>query len=251
MEDAYLMFNNLFSTELDVYVGQFQVSDPLFKRELRLTYEDYQIYRTKVGRSDINLTYDRGVMLTYGFETGTSLMFEVLNGSGIGEGNPFRNFDNDKHKNLFGRVSQDVGDFLRVGGFGYYGKEDFMIDTVPFKNEMWMAGPDLTLSYNDILEFNLQYVERRDKQSLSGAGMDIKTRGAMGEIIVTPEGDESKWYGVGLFNWVESDEQSLNFKTGTLHLGYLLRRNVRLVSEFTYDFKNKFGQVGIGFIAAF
>ena len=251
VEDAYLMFNNLFSTELDVYVGQFQVSDPLFKRELRLTYEDYQIYRTKVGRSDINLTYDRGVMLTYGFETGTSLMFEVLNGSGIGEGNPFRNFDNDKHKNFFGRVSQDVGDFLRVGGFGYYGKEDFLIDTVPFKNEMWMAGPDLTLSYNDILEFNLQYVERRDKQSLSGAGIDIKTRGAMGEIIVTPEGDESKWYGVGLFNWVESDEPSLNFKTGTLHLGYLLRRNVRLVSEFTYDFKNKFGQVGIGFIAAF
>ncbi|MFC2092617.1 hypothetical protein ACFLSV_01840 [Bacteroidota bacterium] len=251
VEDAYLMFNNLFSTELDVYVGQFQVSDPLFKRELRLTFEDYQIYRTNVGRSDINLTYDRGVMLTYGFETGTSLMFEVLNGSGIGEGNPFRNFDNDKHKNFFGRISQDIGDFLRVGGFGYYGKEAFMSESESYKNEMWMAGPDLTLSYGNILELNLQYVERKDKQSLSNVGMDIKTRGAMGELIVTPEGDESKWYGVGLFNWVESDESFLNYKTATLHLGYLLKRNVRMVSEFTYDFKNKYGQVGIGFIAAF
>lgn len=251
VEDAYLMFNNLFNTELDVYVGQFQVSDPLFKRELRLTFEDYQIYRTNVGRSDINLTYDRGVMLTYGFETGTSLMFEVLNGSGIGEGNPFRNFDNDKHKNFFGRISQDIGDFLRVGGFGYYGKEAFMSESESYKNEMWMAGPDLTLSYGNILELNLQYVERKDKQSLSNVGMDIKTRGAMGELIVTPEGDESKWYGVGLFNWVESDESFLNYKTATLHLGYLLKRNVRMVSEFTYDFKNKYGQVGIGFIAAF
>ena len=85
----------------------------------------------------------------------------------------------------------------------------------------------------------------------TGHGDDIKTRGAMGELIFTPEGDESKWYSVGLFNWVESDESSLNYKTGTLHLGYLLKRNIRLVSEFTYDFKNEYGQVGIGFIAAF
>ena len=37
IEDAFLMFNDLFGSELDFYVGQFQVSDPLFKREVRLT----------------------------------------------------------------------------------------------------------------------------------------------------------------------------------------------------------------------
>jgi hypothetical protein len=55
LEDAFLMFNNLFGSELDFYLGQFQVSDPLFKRELRLTFEDYRIYRTAVGYSNINL----------------------------------------------------------------------------------------------------------------------------------------------------------------------------------------------------
>ena len=49
LEDAFMMFNNLFGSELDVTVGQFQVSDPLFKRELRLTLEDYQVYRQTVG----------------------------------------------------------------------------------------------------------------------------------------------------------------------------------------------------------
>ncbi len=123
VEDAFIMFNNLFGSELDVYLGQFQVCDPLFKRELRLTLEDYQIYRTKVGNSNINLTYDRGVMLTYGFDTGTDLTLEVVNGSGIGAADVLRNFDNDKYKNLFGRISQDVGSFMRIGGFGYFGKE--------------------------------------------------------------------------------------------------------------------------------
>jgi hypothetical protein len=41
VEDAYVHFNNLFGADFDLMVGQFQVSDPLFKRELRLTYEDY------------------------------------------------------------------------------------------------------------------------------------------------------------------------------------------------------------------
>ena len=32
------------------------------------------------------LTYDSGIMLTYGFESGTDLALQVVNGSGIGEG---------------------------------------------------------------------------------------------------------------------------------------------------------------------
>jgi hypothetical protein len=60
LEDAFIMFNDLFGHDFDVVVGQFQVSDPLFKRELRLTFDDYQIYRAKPGKSSVNLTYDRG-----------------------------------------------------------------------------------------------------------------------------------------------------------------------------------------------
>ena len=51
IEDAFIYFNDIAGAPLDIQVGQFQVSDPLFKRELRLTFADYLIYRTKPGDS--------------------------------------------------------------------------------------------------------------------------------------------------------------------------------------------------------
>lgn len=254
LEDAFLMFNNIFSSDLDFYIGQFQISDPLFKRELRLTFEDYRIYDATVGYSNINLTYDRGVMFTYGFESGTDLTLEVLNGNGLALANSFKVFDNDKYKNLFGRISQDVTSNIRIGGFGYWGKEVQENRQIPVKetNEIWMLGPDLTADV-DPFQLNVQYVERRDKNPffLINNSEQIKTRGAFGELIFRPDGDNSKWYAVGLYNWVESGQNDLDVKAGTINLGYLLRRNFRVTGEFTYDFTNKFGQASIGLITAF
>ena len=254
LEDAFLMFNNLFSTDLDFYIGQFQISDPLFKRELRLTFADYLIYDATVGYSNINLTYDRGLMFTYGFDSGTDLTLEVLNGNGLTVANSFKVFDNDKYKNLFGRVSQDVTSNVRIGAFGYWGKEEQENRQVSEKetNEIWMLGPDLTVDV-DPLQLNVQYVERRDKNPffLLNNAEQIKTRGAFGELIYRPDGDNSKWYAVGLYNWIESGQDDLDIKTGTASLGYLLRRNFRVSGEFTYDFTNKFGQVSVGLITAF
>lgn len=250
IEDAYIMFNNIFNVDLDLYVGQFQVSDPLFKREVRLTFDDYEIYKTKLAASHANLTYDRGIMLTLGLETGTDIILEVLNGNGIGSANDFKIYDNDKYKNIAGRISQDIGEFLRVGGFVYLGKE--VIDHgKSFENEMLIFGPDLTLSYNDRLELNVQYIERKDK-NLLGDNKEFKTKGAFAELVFTPKGDESKWYAVGLFNWIESDLSSYyNLKSGTAHFGYVLRRNLRLTAEYTYNFTKKYGQFGLGFVSAF
>lgn len=42
IEDAFVYFNDIGGAPIDVAVGQFQVSDPLFKRELRLEYQDYE-----------------------------------------------------------------------------------------------------------------------------------------------------------------------------------------------------------------
>ena len=200
LEDAFLMFNNVFNSELDVYLGQFQVSDPLFKRELRLTLEDYQIYRVKPGRSAANLTYDRGVMLTYGLPTGTDITVEILNGAGIGAADAARQFDSDKYKNTFFRVSQDLAENLRLGGFVYWGREAEGDKT----NTLWMAGPDLTVAAENV-ELNVQYVERRDDNPfyLTG-GYQVKTRGAFGELTITPGGDKGRWYGAALMNWSHS-----------------------------------------------
>lgn len=252
IEDAFVMFNELFGSDLDLYVGQFQISDPLFKREVRLPFEDYQIYRVTPGDSRLNLTYDRGVMLTYGFPTGTDVTFEVLNGTGIGEANVFRGFDDDPYKNVLLRVSQEVAPAFRVGAFGFLGKER-PDETV---NSVTMYGGDATLAVKPF-ELNVQYVERRDTNPYFATILPIEkvmTRGAFAELIYLPKGDDSRWYGAGLFNWVDSDQIDLRYSAATAHVGYLLRRNVRVTAEATYAFRGLYGKhlrLGTGLIFGF
>jgi hypothetical protein len=259
IEDAWFMFNNLFNIELDFLIGQFQVSDVLYKRELRLTRDDYYIYKVKPGSSNVDLTYDRGIMLGYSFDTGTDLFLQVLNGNGIGESSFGGNFDNDKYKNLFGRISQDAGKHLRIGAMGYWGKEEQESPAGDFNmtNEITMLGGDASIIF-DPFELNLQYVNRKDgnpyfvEVSVPEEQIkDIKTQGSFAELIFRPEGDESDWYGVALFNWIESDQSDLNLKQLGIHFGYLLRRNIRLVAEYSQNFTNKYGTIGLGFVTAF
>ncbi len=252
LEDAFIMFNDLVG-DLDVIVGQFQVSDPLFKGELRLSYEGYKIYKTRPGLSGINLTYDRGIMFTYGFKGGTDLTLEVVNGSGIGdsEANPHGNFDADKYKNFMGRISQALGERFRVGAFGYSGKEQGPTGLV---NSLWMAGADATWTSPN-LELNLQYVERRDKNPFFLLGApELATRGGFAELIYLPRGDDSPWYGAGLFNWVDSDLDELDYTSATVHGGRVLRRNLRLVAEATYVLEGTDGKhprFSVGIVTAF
>ncbi len=248
IEDAYIMFNNLFGSELDISVGQFQISDPLFKNELRLSYEEYKPYKLKVGLSNINLSYDRGLMFSYSFPTNTDLVFEFTNGNGIGGQNQYSIFDDDKYKNLFFRASQDISKSIRVGGIVEYGKESIE-DVVQFDNEVFYWGGDLTLTFNDKIELNGQYLQRKDDNPI-GVNYETTTDAAFVELIFTPKGDASKWYALGLFNWIESDLSSHNYRSATIHLGYLLRRNFRLTSEFTYNLKDDFGMVSLGFVSA-
>jgi hypothetical protein len=252
IEDAFVMFNDLFGSDLDLVAGQFQISDPLFKREVRLPFEDYQIYRATPGDSRINLTYDRGVMLTYGFATGTDVAFEVLNGTGIGEANVFRNFDEDPYKNVLLRVSQEIVPAFRVGVFGFLGKER-PDETV---NSVRMAGGDATLAVKPF-ELNVQYVERRDSNPFFATILpieELRTRGAFAELIFLPKAGDSRWYAAGLFNWVDSDQTELRYTAATAHIGYLLRRNMRLTAETTYVIRGPYEQhvrVGTGLVLGF
>ena len=249
VEDAFVMFNNLLGAEFDIYLGQFQISDPLFKRELRLTFEDYQIYKTNVGQSGKSLSYDRGIMLTYGLPSGTDFVFELLNGNGIGEADAAHNFDNDKYKDVMGRVTQDFSENFRLGFFAWSGRER----SAGVLNKVWMLGPDATINAGEKFQLNFQYVERRDDNPLfvAAGASEIKTKGAFGEMIFSPRGDESKVFLVGLFNWVNSDIDELDCKSLTGHLSYMLRRNMRLVGEVTHNWANDTNRLGVGFVSAF
>jgi hypothetical protein len=260
VEDAFLMYNNLFKSELDIYLGQFQVCDPLFKRETRLSLEDYTLYTSQIGISDIKLKYDKGIMMTYGFSTGTDLVVEIVNGNGLSEADAWKVFDKDQYKNVAGRISQDIGEYFRIGIFGYHGNEELVnFESNTIKNSVLFQGVDASFSYKQKFEINLQYLNRKDEHvyaSLESVSPleDLVTHGYLGEIIFSPKADESKWYALGLLNLVRSDYDPADYSSATLHAGYLLRRNVRLVSEFTWDFTRtdqNYGRASLGFVSAF
>ena len=256
VEDAFLMYHDLFGTGINFYIGQFQASDPLFKGELRYSLEPYKIYSSAPGSSSVDLKYDRGIILEKDLSTGTTLVGELVNGCGIGEAGEGYLFDRDKHKNFMIRINQSLGKSVTLGFFGYSGKED-LTDTVGlFTSKIKMYGPDLVLNFDEKLVINIQYLRRFDSdvfiESDGSKLSNIMTEGGLAEIIYSPKGDMSKWYLTGLLNWVESDLKELDYRSATLHAGYLLRRNVRLVSEYTWKFSGtSYGKVSAGFVSAF
>jgi len=252
IEDAFLIFKDVFKSGINFYIGQFQASDPLFKSELRYTFEEYKIYDISPGNSLTKLKYERGIMLEKPFKTGTTLQAEVLNGCGIEQGV----FDTDNHKNLMFRVSQAAGKKVIVGLFYYAGREELYDQAAPFTSNIKMIGPDIKISFDDKFILNCQYMRRTDSEVyLEADGSkhpDAKTQGGFVELIYSPKGDMSKWYIDGLVNFIDSDIQELDYKSATLHAGYLLRRNVKLVSEFTYQFGDiEYGRASVGFVSAF
>jgi hypothetical protein len=252
VEDAFLMYHDLFNTGINFYLGQFQASDPLFKGELRYTLEEYKIYDSKPGNSSASLKYERGIMLEKPFSTGTTVIAEVINGCGL-EGPVL---DNDKYKNLMFKIHQETGKKLSVGLFAYTGKEGLNDTIETFNNKILMYGPDVSINFDDKFVLNVQYIIRTDSRVFDSDDRlnyrDVKTQGGFAELIFSPKGDMSNWYLTGLFNWVDSDVNALDYTAATLHAGYLLRRNLRLVSEFTYQLSGtKYGRVNVGFVSAF
>lgn len=256
VEDAFLMYHDLFNAGINFYIGQFQVSDPLFKGELRYTLEPYRIYGSAPGNSTTDLRYDRGIVLEKDITPTTSLVGQVVNGSGIGEAGEGYLFDKDKYKNFMGRISQSIGDYISIGIFGYTGKELLYNNTGPFTSSIKIFGPDIIIDIDEKFILNAQYVRRTDSQVYLGSSEEtienVVTHGGFAELIYAPKGDMSKWYLTGLLNWVGSDYDPLDYSSATLHAGYLLRRNLRVVGEYTCQFSgSSYGKISTGFITAF
>jgi hypothetical protein len=257
LEDAFLMYNDFLGSGIDLFAGQFQVSDPLFKGELRYTLENYKIYGTAPVGSTADLKYDRGVMFQRDFATGTTIVGEILNGAGIGEAREGYLFDKDKYKNFMLRLNQSIGKYISVGVFGYTGREVVYGPLSNIISDLKMYGPDLTIDIDQKFILNAQYVIRTDSRVITdgfpSTGLeDVKTQGAFAEVIYSPKGDMSKWYLTGLINWVDSDLDYLDYSSATLHAGYLMRRNTRVVGEFTQLFTGTdYGKVSVGIITAF
>ncbi|MFC2113073.1 hypothetical protein ACFLTA_07380 [Bacteroidota bacterium] len=258
IEDAFLTYNDLFGTGLNISAGQFQLCDPFYKRELRLTVEDLAILKAVPGQSTASLTYDRGLMFNYavpGINTG--IVAEISNGNGLSMGGEEFIFDKDSYKNILGYASQPLGKAVIIGFIGYFGKERMFSGTEYYTSNINMFGPVLKLDFSQLLMINTQYIRRTDSQvydsDAAAVSNDNITQGGYLEAIFAPKGDMSKFYLTGLLNFVESDYSPLDYKSATLNFSYVLRRNVRLLTEYTYldSEEGKYGKLSCGFVAAF
>jgi hypothetical protein len=252
LEDAYIQFTDIGSSGINLMAGQFQVSDPLFKRELRLQYEDYQAYRVRVGEARSDLTYDRGLFASHAPWAGGDLSLIVVNGSGIGAAEEDRQYDTDALKNVALRYSQELGP-VRVGGFAYLGEQ--RLNGV--SDRIRVYGPDATLTFGDF-ELNAQYLHRRDSNPFFlPLSPETEVDAAFGELIWSPGGPQARWHFAGLYNWIDADLPIFTLRvgetgflshyesaSGSLH--YLLRRNVRLLTEVGYDFETERTRLTIG-----
>ncbi len=247
VEDAFLYFNDIAGQKLDITVGQFQVADMIFKRELRPTFEDYQIYQTKPGLSKADLTYDRGIIVNYTLPSRTDLFFSVLNGNGIG---PSTNglYDSDPYKNFVARIAQPVNSSVFLGTIGYLGKERI----TGVDNTFSMIGADGTLAW-DKFELLGEYVYRHDANPFFLAGKDsvVNSSGGFAQLMYAPQLNQSSWYLFLLYNNVRSDIEELKYQSLAGNFTYLLSRNFKLTAEYGYDLERSKHSITVGFMTAF
>lgn len=259
LEDAYVQFSDLAGAGVNLLVGQFQVSDPLFKRELRLEYEDYQAYRVRVGDARADLTYDRGLMLAYSPWEGADASVQVVNGQGLERGSAARQYDRDGGKNVALHLAHAMGP-VRLGGFAYFGRED----VGGARDNILIWGPEATVAVRPNLELNVQYLRRRDDNPffLAAPPDDVIVDSGFAELIWAPAGATGRWTFTGLYNRIESDEPVFSLRTGeaglldlyesgALGANFLLWRNVRLTGEAAWDFQRDQARFTAGAMTAF
>ncbi|MGB5525302.1 MAG: hypothetical protein WBN79_00395 [Gemmatimonadota bacterium] len=260
LEDAYLQFTDIGGSGVSVMAGQFQVSDPMFKRELRLEFEDYMLYRIRMGDARADLTYDRGVMVPFSPWKNGDWTLGIVNGQGLREASETRAYDRDNSKNLFARYSHSLGK-LRLGVFGLYGKED----ANSVSNEIVWFGPDASLALWNWGELNLQYLRRQDTRPFfdtSGAPTDTWANSVLAEVIWWPTGVNGRWYVAGLWNWIDASDPIVSLRINeqvfvqkynalALDASYLVWRNIRFTGEVAWDIEREGARLAIGVVSAF
>jgi hypothetical protein len=260
LEDAYLQFTDIGGSGISVMAGQFQVSDPMFKRELRLTFEDYQLYRMRMGDARADLTYDRGFMVPFSPWKNGDWTLGVVNGSGLGESTETRTYDRDDSKNLFARYSHSFGP-VRLGVFGFYGNER----ANDVSNDIWYYGPDASIALGDWGELNLQYLRRTDTRPFfdtPDAPADTWANSALAELTWWPTGIGGRWWFTGLWNWIDASDPIVSLRINeqvfiqrynviALDASYLLMRNIRFTGEVGFDTEIDNFRLVVGVVSAF
>lgn len=212
-----------------IQVGQFQICDLMFPRELRLSRSDYQIYT--LGR--FPLTYQRGLVLS----TPVNLSLGVVNGNGIGEYSA-GDADTDTRKVFFGHLDLPLG----LGLFGLYGES---LDTAGALLRGYRLGVDGRWMVHENVQLFLQVLVGYDNS---------RTDDLYGGFLGIDYTDFPHVAGL-LVNWVQAPPGSFyaSFRQRSLALfyGYYPYRNLRLLAELERQFLHPLTRLTLGIDFAF
>jgi hypothetical protein len=251
IEDAWFRYGDIAGSKVGAMLGQFQISDLMFPREVRLTFQDYYAYRAA------GITYDRGVIFDRGFGP-VDVALGAVNGNGIeqnfninspGYRRPDKMFDNDSGKSVFGRVGVTAGP-ANFGLFGLTGEQKSAtaaagVDSGTRDTDKRIFGLDLSGDLTPQVHWYAQALWNEWKGFLDAdPSRDFKWTGGFAGVDYIPS---DRWAFSLLYNYAEADDFS---GTGTIYEGikinsltlggaYYFMRNVKAVVEVNADLLGK------------
>lgn len=258
IEDAWFRHDDIFGTGIGMTLGQFQVSDLMFPRELRLPFQDYMAYRMA------GITYDRGLLFDRSFGP-VDVGLGLVNGSGItqnlninspGFRRPDKMFDNDSSKTVFGRLGTELGP-VSAGLFGLAGKQ---------KNAMGPAGTQsgerntdkriLGLDFSGNIAGNTYWYTQLLWNSWDGfldPNKKYKWWGGFAGVDYIPN---DRWAFSALYNYADAGDlartdtiyEGIGINSLALTASYYFMRNVKGVAELNVDFLSKKSPQGSYFV---
>ena len=258
IEDAWFRHDDIFGTGVGMTLGQFQVSDLMFPRELRLPFQDYMAYRMA------GITYDRGLLFDRSFGP-VDVGLGLVNGSGIshnlninspGYRRPDKMFDNDSSKTVFGRLGTEVGP-VSAGLFGLAGKQ---------KNATGPAGTlsgdrntdkrILGLDFSGNIAGNTYWYAQLLQNSWDGfldPNRAYKWWGGFAGVDYIPN---DRWAFSALYNYADNGDfartdtiyEGIGINSLALTASYYFMRNVKGVAELNVDFLGKIRPQGDYFV---
>ncbi|WP_091508649.1 hypothetical protein [Microbulbifer yueqingensis] len=255
VEDAWVRYSDLFCTGTGLQLGQFQVSDLMFPRELRLTFQDYMVYRLA------GITYERGMVLDRSFGP-VDVALGLVNGNGItdnfnvnspGYRRPDNLFDDNNSKSAFGRIGVGL-DQVSMGLFLLSGERPRVTGPAGLLEEgsdsdVEILGVDLSGSIGDDIHWFVQYLWN---------SWDGFLQPEIGNTVIWP-GRQYDWHGgfLGvdyipndrwalslLYNSADAGDlagsdtiyEGIEIDTLSLAASYYFMRNAKGIAEVNFDF---------------
>ena len=255
VEDAWFSHADVFGSGVGMMLGQFQVSDLMFPREVRMTFQDFMVYRMA------GLTYDRGIL----FDTSAGpvdIALGAVNGNGItdnytinspGYKRPDHLFDNNNGKAVFGRLGSEIVG-TSIGLFGYLGDQ---------MNATGVAGTDSGDRETDKVSYGVDIAGKLGTRTYWFAQVlqndwdefiDVNTDYSWyGGFVGADYIHSDRWAYSLLYNYVSADDlrdtdtvyEGIDMNSVTLGATYYFMRNVKGSVEVNLDLLDTVDQTGV------